>query len=80
MSDARHTLTGLTSSDLVLLRAALELESARHAETQRSIRHTKRCTISEATQRYPTYRHAVASAARCRELQSQILSLLEPPG
>lgn len=80
MSDARHALADLTSADLVLLRAALDLEAVRHAETQRSIRHTKHCTSSEAMQRYPTYRLAVANAKRCMELQGQILALLEPPG
>lgn len=78
--DRRFTLDDLTAGDLVLLRAALDLESVRHAETQRSIRYNKRCTTHEAINRYPTFRQALASQKRCAELQGQILRLLEPPG
>lgn len=79
MSDT-YTLDGLTAEDLVLLRSALDLEAVRHAETQRSIRHTKRCTTHEGIQRYPAFRLAAASAQRCAELRAKVLGLLEPPG
>lgn len=78
--DRRFTLADLTASDLVLLRGALDLETVRHTETQRSIRFNKQCTTHEAINRYPTFRLALANQKRCAELQSQILRLLEPPG